>query len=176
MKSLNPSPRALSVCATALLLASCGGGQVAGLSSTQQFANSTESKLAASRLSGGTFKASYSGHYLRYSDHEGVLYEFRGSGAASFLHRSHERFRWAFVLGLSGKTSSYTITLKSSKSPTDRIKVTVGQPPAPCGSNSYVVTGGHGRFAHATGSGTINITCKSSDYTYTDAWTGTLYY
>jgi hypothetical protein len=45
------------------------------------------------------------------------------------------------------------------------------------GSNTYVVTGGTGRFAHATGSGTITTTCPGpSGHTYTDAWSGTLYY
>ena len=155
----------------AVSLAGCGGSQIAAPSSTQPYIGS-----AAFRQSGGAFSASYSGHYLEYCDHEGCNWSFHGSGTATFLHRSREQFDWTFVLGLSGTTSSYTITLMSSRSQEDRIKVTVNQPPTPCGTNSYVVTGGHGRFAHARGSGTIITTCDTSGYTYTDAWTGTLNY
>jgi hypothetical protein len=63
MRTLIISRHALSVCVAATLLAGCDGSQIAGPSSTQQFANSAGLKSAASRLSGGAFSASYSGHY-----------------------------------------------------------------------------------------------------------------
>lgn len=167
MKTL--SRDALSLWGAAILLAGCGGSQVTGLSPSQQFVNS-----ATSPLSGGAFSASYSGQYSVHDCGFGCnRWEFRGSGPAKFLGHSRERMRWFFILDARRRANGATLTSYHSK--TDGIKVTINLTNQ-CASNSYVVTGGTGRFAHATGSGTISTTCNVSEMTYSDSWTGTLYY
>jgi hypothetical protein len=168
---------ALNVCA-ALLLAGCAGGQVVGPSSMKQLANPAAPKSAASQLSGGAFSASYSGHY---SVHTCVpcpaRWRFRGSGNAKFLRPSDERMNWTFVLGFLHSEPANSAKLTSLHSKMDSIKVTISVRHECNGSNRYKVTGGTGRFAHATGSGTITTTCKGLPRgAYSDQWSGTLYY
>ncbi len=166
MRSLTLGRYALSVCVTATLFAGCGGSQIAGFSSAQQFANSAEPKSAASRLSGGAFSASYSGkdggHACGTGCHVTI---FRGSGTAKFLRSSYERVSIKIVDG----TFTGRAILKSLRSKTDSITATVSP-----NSNGYTVTGGTGRFTHATGSGTISRAYYPKSYT--DTWTGTLYF
>ena len=71
MNTLSPNGSSLSLCMAVTLLAGCGGSQIAGLSATQELANSAGPKSAASPLSGGAFSASYSGHYSVNCTHEG---------------------------------------------------------------------------------------------------------
>jgi hypothetical protein len=53
-------------------------------------------------------------------------------------------------------------------------------PPDPCIGNpvvDWIVTGGSGKFQHATGSGSLTFKCEFNGVgPYTDGWTGTLNY
>lgn len=165
MKTLNFSRWTLSAC-VALLLAGCGEGQVASPGTIQQFSGSAGSTPTASQLSGGAFSASYSGSDGGHSCGSGCRVEvLRGSGTATFLHRSSEKVRIKMVDG----ASTAKAILKSLRSKTDSITAALSP-----NSNAYTVTGGTGRFAHATGSGTISRAYYPKSYT--DTWTGTLYF
>jgi len=71
-----------------------------------------------------------------------------------------------------------TATLTSKLNPSNTITANI-QPfrgAAPCGNLVFFgVTGGTGKFAHASGNGNVRFNC-SSDGTYTDRWSGTLKY
>jgi hypothetical protein len=178
MRSLRLTRYALSACAV-LLLGGCGGGEAATPNSILQFAGSAEPRSAVSRQSGGAFSARYSGHYsVHHACMEcAVIWKFRGSGAATFLRRSRERMNWTFILEPSPKQSPNSATITSFHSKADSVTVQISAGYACNGTNSYVVTSGTGRFARATGSGTIQTTCPGpSGHSYTDAWAGTLYY
>jgi hypothetical protein len=136
---------------------------------------------------GGAFSGAYSGGYSLtlcvsgYRGHEGS-FTFKGSGNASFLHGSTEsgvmkrgKINQNLCVGWGG-----TATLSSSRNPQNQIVMDIFSHSAtidsPCGHVFYYsVTGGSGKFANASGSGTVSFTCSGST-SYTDRWSGTLNY
>jgi hypothetical protein len=135
--------------------------------------------LAQSPGGGGAFSGGYSGtanfRPCVYQQYTGQ-FKFTGAGAVSFLGQSEESGN----LVLSGRRGSCQgwfghVVLRSLKHPRVRIKMQVGgrAHPGPCPSTlSYTVTGGTGRFYHATGSGTVAFMCSGS--AYSDQWSGTI--
>jgi hypothetical protein len=138
---------------------------------------------SAAPAAGGSFSASYSGTYsLSFicGQNPQGYFKVSGTGSASFLHRSTEagsmyvKDRCGYWLG--------TGTLTSSHNPRNTItvwlrSVAIGSE-SPCYNPrgvQFSVTGGTGKFAHATGSGTVRFVCNNNG-TYTDHWTGTVMY
>ena len=171
----------LAVVMSTALIASCGGGspsllnQSAGVDGTSQ----AQSIFPAR---GGAFSASYSGTYTFTPCVHGKIngaFGFSGAGSASFLRKSSEMGG----LGSSNLTCgswSGSAVLSSTRHPDDTITVSLsggdlGHPP-PCslGHCNFSVTAGTGRFAHATGSGTMHMSLNRGSNTYSDTWSGTL--
>lgn len=138
---------------------------------------------AAIKASGGSFSASYSGTWTarNFPCEEPPLpgsFTFNGNGSGSFIHMSGEHI---FFIGCTVPWHG-TATLTSSRFPNNSITATVDHVLArsnPCDAFGrhvdFTVTGGTGRFASATGSGTIAITCHgNTSGTYTDQWSGTI--
>jgi hypothetical protein len=174
---------ASAACAIAAILAGCSSSAQSGfapsgvtrwnaLSTMQSTAKLSNKPLKPANLRGGFFNASYAGH-VKCSGLFPHTCLFHGTGTANFLGSSKEHI--FFVAGPSG---GYTATLRSAQSKKDSI--TTAYFFYPCtGPMAYTISGGTGRFSHATGAGLIAAICKyeTLDYgTYTDTWTGTLYY
>jgi hypothetical protein len=134
------------------------------------------------RASGGPFSATYSGHYTLGNLCPFTKFQFSGSGLGSFIHSSKEK---GFMItgDQCGSAWQGPATLTSSVHPRNSITMSLslgnfGPGNNPCSPRfdqkvRFTIVSGTGRFANATGSGTIRFTCHS-DGTYTDAWSGTL--
>jgi hypothetical protein len=163
-------------------LVGCSGGPSSTPSAPSSAAGLRQLGLGVpARAAGGPFSAAYSGRYTLVGCGPNFpgTFKLSGTGTASFLHRSQESalLYGNFCAGWSGGA-----TLTSFKHSNNSISASVHwggfHRGIPCGANDtweFTVTGGTGKFAAATGSGTVTITCKSSG-TYTDTWTGTLQY
>jgi hypothetical protein len=129
---------------------------------------------------GGRFTAAYSGSYSKTGDCSATaMFTYKGNGNARFLHSSSEEIKLTWICGSRNATGSATLT--SSQVPGDSITSSVSSTDfmSPCYdfTLSFAVTGGTGRFRHASGSGTIVFHRLSSDcssYPYSDKWRGTL--
>ena len=129
---------------------------------------------------GGRFTAAYSGTYSKSGDCSATaMFIYKGHGGAKFLHSSSERITLIWYCGSQDVTGSATLT--SIQVPDDRITASVSSTDFkyPCYgfSMSFTVTGGTGRFRHASGSGAIALNRPSSkciSYAYSDKWRGTL--
>jgi hypothetical protein len=137
-------------------------------------------------LGGGTFKASYTGDYSLVGCVGGVHWhrgEFAisGSGKASFLRKSTEQGQMSrgiinekICVGWGGNA-----TLTSIHDAANSIYVDLNDRnfvQSPCGQAvSFGVISGTGKFARATGSGTVTFQCSGSGSgQYTDQWAGTI--
>lgn len=156
---------------------------LAGCAAVQSFPTHVQTQSAAIKQSGGPFSANYAGNYSGSdcSAHMNGSFQFSGSGSGSFIHQStesgsmHGQFinqecRW-----------EGTVTLTSTLHPRNSLTMVVGQAPAllPCMDNPKVTFGfvtGTGKFANASGSGTIVFHCNPNNGTYTDHWSGTITY
>ena len=167
------------LCAAALngaLLASCGGGSSSLLVHSPGVSeNSLAQRVLPPR--GGSFSGGYSGTYSErgcVEPHQGGKFDFVGTGAVSFLHHSVEEGQ--LYLGIISRTCyrvwKGNVTLTSSKDANNAIKMSLSGN-TPCGTLSYAVISGKGKFAKASGSGTVKLTCKTSNK-YSDQWSGTL--
>lgn len=172
MERIAPSCRVLGFSITAAILVGCG---VLPLSSSKGQLEK------ASPKSGGSFTASYSGAYSNNDcrSSKRSRFEFHGNGTASFLGSGTEQGKIRLVLfhgfcqGVSG-TSTFANTSGDSVT----AAFTTHYSPA-CGSDvpvDYRVTGGTGKFAHATGSGQVTFTCFGPRHDYVDSSKGTLYF
>ena len=171
----------LSICAAIAMLGGCNnaatvptpGSDVATGGAADLHRHKNEE-----RMGGGAFNGGYSGtaksRSCVFHGYDGQ-FKFTGAGAVSFLGQSEEsgNLRWngprATCSGWAGH-----VVLRSSKYPRVRIKMQVsGRAYSSCPTTlSYTVTGGTGRFYHATGSGTVAFTCSGS--AYSDQWSGTI--
>lgn len=181
MKSLHIGHYALSFCAMAALLAGCGGSQEPIGASGVNAMN--PGPLRIEPLGGSAFSGGYSGSFSFTTCHglkSKAVFRFSGTGLASFLGpsrehgilRSHQYFRPYDCTPWKGK-----VILTSSKDPSNAISMSLterGPTPNPCQSYPYNVTGGTGKFANATGSGTVALTCHGFRGQYSDQWSGTL--
>jgi hypothetical protein len=159
----------------ALLVSACSGAPVAPATSTGAAAHRKTPN------GGGAFTAETSGNYT-FSDcsasANGHL-KFRGSGRASYLHRVNESG------AVKGKNYpphcvwSGTATLTSRHHKMNSVTFSLGLNGSrysnPCNNAlGYVVKRGTGKFAKASGYGTVAFSCTDSGYLAT--WSGTLTY
>ena len=127
---------------------------------------------------GGTFKAAQSGTYSKSGDcSDTARLSYKGNGHARFLHASSEQISLTVYCGARYATGSATLT--SVRHPGDSITASVsGYVASRCDGFTmpFTITSGTGRFANASGSGTIVLKAPSGGcpYTYTDKWSGTL--
>lgn len=178
MKSLLRLRRFLGVVAV-IVLAACDAAQ----SVAPNVDAGSNSRLGPTRVisnHGGRFRAAYSGSYSKSGDCSATaMFAYKGTGNARFLHSSSEQIKLTWVCGTPDVTGSATLT--SDRGSRDSITANVSSTDfkSPCyGSRlSFTVTGGTGRFRHASGSGTIALHRPSSEclsYSYSDKWRGTL--
>lgn len=128
--------------------------------------------------SGGTFSVNDSGNYTRsgcalFPGH----FSFRGSGVGTFIHRNKES--GGMSSGRNSCTMSGSATMVSKGNPSNSITMTIVSNGLPCfrapPTVTFNITGGTGRFARATGSGTVVFHCGfGNSGTYTDVWSGTI--
>lgn len=166
------------------LLSGCGGKEE--ISSTSLLVplgdGSTISRNASWTDAGGQFTAAYTGtssyHSCINEDKQGYD-KFSGTGSATFVHASVES-----VESLKAVTHeegffncpvvSFTGSLKSKQHPGNAIFVSITNRSDPlCATDEFSITGGSGKFAHATGSGSVTFVCSGS-YSYTDQWSGSI--
>lgn len=158
----------------ALLLAGCSA--VAGVPTDLQ------TQEAAIQQSGGAFNVSDSGNFdlSGCGLFKGGSFRFAGSGFGTFIHQDTEY--GSMTSGTYPYDCSWkgTATLVSVAHPRNSIAVELGGAynTDPCHTSRFhlvrfTVSGGTGRFVHATGSGTVTFTCNSNG-TYTDQWSGTV--
>lgn len=129
---------------------------------------------------GGKLKAAYSGTYNKSGDcSDTAMFTYTGNGSATFLKASDEEIKLTWFCGTQKATGSATLT--SSQVPKDSVTASVSSTDfkSPCYdfTLSFAVTGGTGKFRHASGSGTILVHRPSTDcssYSYSDKWKGTL--
>lgn len=165
----------------AALFAGCGGSQSA---TGAVRVNAVAPEARAVRTRGGAFTGAYSGGF----DVSSVIcgseqYALTGAGKGSFLRQSTE---FTILLGACLKSGwSGSSILTSSKDPANAIYVNFPlQVQGMCLNYpfSYTVIGGTGKFARATGSGTVTFKFKCHHFfrrrngLYSDHWSGTLYY
>ena len=132
---------------------------------------------ATIRSSGGPFSARYAG-----TETGGNLcllndpFKFSGTGSATFLHATSESGSMVWSHGFNCDLVG-SATLTSSNRPHNSVTVRLEYQLPGCERSfkgiPFTVTGGTGRFANATGNGTIRFACQSNG-TYTDQWSGTI--
>lgn len=129
---------------------------------------------------GGAFSVNDSGDYRRTGCGPvgAGVFIFGGSGAGTFIHRNRESGSMT-----SAKNSckfSGTATMVSKKRPADSITTVIASSSLPCFHShattmTFTISGGTGRFAQATGSGTVVFTCGPANTgIYNDEWSGTI--
>ncbi|HZV76314.1 MAG TPA: hypothetical protein VFF63_00990 [Candidatus Babeliales bacterium] len=165
---------------TAVLLA----GALAACGSNERFATpGSVQPPNVTAAGGGAFTARHDGYVpvsSRCTAHRNGRFEFSGDGFAKFFHKNWERgsmtdkrggndCSWSgtAMLSVEGHAgNSITVTLRLANGSKD-----------PCAQSrtfmAFVVTSGTGRFAHATGSGSITFECLGSNG-YHDDWSGTI--
>ena len=161
------------------LVASCGGqSSTPQLPASPRTLNQLSKPAEISHTRGGTFSASHSGTFTLGGPCSSIrreYFNFSGTGRASFLRESSEIGSVQMVEPCRSWSGSVTMTSIHRRS--NSITMTLGSQRtfAPCTSVpfSFTVTGGSGRFAHASGSGTVSFDCDTL-YVYTDQWTGTI--
>ena len=170
MNSHKLGPCTLGICMTAVSLAGCGGA-----GTPVPAARGGASGVRIELLHGGAFSAKYSGRFhVNYCGLVCQDFVFNGTGKASFLFASNESGN-ARVLPVR-HTFNGSAILISSKMPANNIQFRIsGALHSACpGPISWKVIGGYGKFAHATGSGSIAFTCNV--YNYVDRWSGTIHF
>lgn len=178
MKNLFRLQRAFAVVAV-MVLAACGASQ----NVSPNVGAGSNARLGPSGIRvdrGGRLKGAYSGSYSKSGDCSATaMFTYKGNGTARFLHSSGEEIKLTWFCGSQDVTGSATLT--SSQAPKDSVTASVSSTDfkSPCYdfTLSFAVTGGTGKFRHASGSGTIVLHRLSTDcfsYSYSDKWRGTL--
>lgn len=156
----------------ALLISGCSGAAVPP-------ASSTGATVFEPNSSGGSFAANSDGgyHFLDCGGTNGH-FKFSGTGHASFLHRITESGHMKGKIAPPHCVWNGTATLTSRHRPKDSVTFTLGLNGSryhnPCtNAVGYVVKRGTGKFANASGYGTVTFSCTDSGI-YLDDWSGTL--
>jgi hypothetical protein len=122
------------------------------------------------KATGGTFTASYVGSYGSQCGAGICTTVFYGRGGGTFIGRS--RLRGKEISDLSGCSGGFKFQSRKHRADTFRAVVScIGN-----GPYNFTVYGGTGKFANASGGGTVSFSFVGSAYTFTSSWTGTLYY
>lgn len=138
---------------------------------------------AASRpvrpLSGGTFTATYKGKIeTHYQSSQSQIINFVGKGNATFLGKSKEDLTIECFYQTSRGTicEGFTDVLKGKhKNALSMVWDESSAPYYPCGSTyAWTAYGGSGKFARATGGGSVTLSCSGNKYS--TSWSGTLNY
>lgn len=136
--------------------------------------------------SGGAFAATHSGNFALNAycvppDGNG-RFTFSGHGPGNFIGRNfetgsmvadpHEACNW-------NGSAKLTSLLHPSNSLTMAMSLSGFQTGWPCSPRfaqkvRWSISSGTGKFAHATGSGTMVFRCDAGAGTFTDTWSGTL--
>jgi hypothetical protein len=170
MNSLNLSRCALSVCVAAIVLAGCGGSQTPTASSPLTATNAGTVRIGPAL--GGAFAARYS-RYLRGRCLWDQLCWFRLQWARQGVVSRPEQGVWLTAVYLRRTVQGSGYANEHPQTGQYHYVQLSGGPPYPCQSPlSWTVTGGTGKFVHATGSGTVTFKCVGA--TYSDKWSGTL--
>lgn len=166
--------RHAAVAIAAAVLTGCGGSQ-----SGVPLTNAGMPSELGQPAKGGMFNGAYSGTRKTTGSCAKTGYEaisYSGKGTASFLGPSSES-GGIKIYGGGGlgqcKFTGGSFTLTSSKHPTDKISLSVSPPNIMGNPVTYTITGGSGRFAKATGSGTWSLANRRHD-TYSDKWSGSI--
>lgn len=168
-----------SLAAATIVLAGCSAAQ----NVSPSVGAGSNSRLGSTPIvfDHAKFRAAYSGSYGYRGDcSDTKIITYSGSGHAEFLRSSSEAISLTWNCGAETLTGSATLT--STTNPRNSITASLSAsyvtnlcalPPL-----SFTITGGSGRFRHATGSGTLNFVEGSSYcffyYEYADKWRGTL--
>jgi hypothetical protein len=158
----------------AAILASLAAGCSGGSSSLPARSGSSAAVEAQSVLPqrGGAFNASFNGTYTRF----GSEYRFRGGGTASFPHVAAESgYEDLHCAPNCYPEGSDTITSDKNRANSIEVSLSGAYRGHFCGTLNWTVSRGTGKFANATGSGTMSSTCGGSVRgTYTNTWSGTI--
>lgn len=152
-----------------MLLAGCSGGS---------FAPGTAANHAMAHSGGGAFAGGASGGYTYLNCTIGAngYLKFRGGGHASYLGYDSEsgNMRGQRLGNRCVWNGSVTMTSRHRGHPSVTFSVHLkgSRHRSPCGDAvRYVVEHGTGKFASASGYGTVTFDCSDS---YFDEWSGTL--
>lgn len=167
------------ICAVALLA-------IVGCSAVPTVSSHLQMHSAAIQDSGGAFSAGYAGSDTLLACHvpDGQgSFKFSGTGTGTFIHTSNEQGSMSGnVFEGCGWTGSATLSSASHPRNSIIVNLSLARPGlggfnTPCNTHgkkiTFSVSGGTGRFALATGSGTVMFTCNSNG-SYTDRWSGTI--
>ena len=126
---------------------------------------------------GGTFSVNDSGNYSRSGC--GPFgpggFSFSGSGVGTFIHRDRES--GSLTSARNSCKFSGTATMVSKERPGNSITMALSSNALPCFRGpvtvTFIIVGGTGRFAQATGNGTVVFHCGNGNTgTYRDVWSG----
>jgi hypothetical protein len=148
---------------------------------SQKFSSpSSFTPSAAHANAGGAFAAHYAGKFSMTSCTASANghFTFSGKGSGSFIHLSSEKGHMVDKRFSVRCVWSGTATLVSRRQPGSSVTVTLGLNDGsrtnPCNNSvGFVVKSGTGKFAKASGYGTVTFTCSGTN-AYTDQWSGTL--
>lgn len=134
--------------------------------------------------SGGALSANYSGKDTLAAcgplNGRNGSFSFAGTGTATFFHQSGETGRMSAPHGVCVWSGSATLTSTFHPANTVTVHLALPRPNSspndPCKTLgrtiSWSVTSGTGKFAHASGRGSLVFNCSQG--AYTDKWSGTL--
>lgn len=173
MNSLSLSRYALSVCLAGVLVVGCGGPQAQGWNAPSPLQSSAKmSSEYLKRATGGAFTAHYAGTVKETCGMFVCGLDFHGTGSGTFIGRS----RLKGSASCFHKAGKGYFTFRSKRQRTDAFTVTfIGCPRRK--SNLFTVTGGEGKFANASGNGTVQFVFSNNSsvtFPFTSSWTGTL--
>ena len=164
----------LSFCVAGTLIAGCGAPQAQNWNVPPPLQSSAKLSHESFERAAGGFTASYAGSASERCRKVFQYYfvcttSLTGRGGGTFIHRS--TFSGYITSAHRGSSfhCSAQFSFVSIKHPVDSFHA---KDASGCFSRSYKVTGGHGKFAHASGNGTATISIKGS--TFTSSWTGAL--
>lgn len=122
------------------------------------------------RALGGSFTASYLGEYTYHNYVDFSVFSLHGGGRGTFIGSSS--LKGGFECGRYFYGGRFTF--RSTKHPVDSFRARLKPGGTYCPGGSYTVTGGKGKFANASGGGTVSFFFDYLNHTFTSSWTGTL--